>query len=157
MERPPVLHFPGRRGRAQKRRLKILLVEDNEADVWLFKEAFMALEIQHDLEVVYDGAQAIGRLEEDKTQNPPDLILLDLNMPKVDGFEVLTFVRQTPQLSVIPVIILSSSRDQRDVRRAHELGANSYLCKSTDDFADLVGDVNRYWLVRAEIPQPLLS
>ncbi len=157
MERPPVLHFQGLRGRPPKRRLKILLVEDNEADVWLFKEAFIALEIQHDLEIVHDGAQAIGRLKDDPPQDPPDLILLDLNMPKVDGFAVLTYVRETPRLRVIPVIILSSSRDARDIRRAHELGANSYVCKGTDDFSDLVGDFNRYWLVRAEIPQPLLS
>jgi CheY-like chemotaxis protein len=157
MESPPSLHFRGLRSRPPKRRLKILLVEDNHSDVWLFKEAFSALEIQHDLEVVEDGAQAIVRLEQHETQAPPDLILLDLNMPKVDGFQVLTFVRQTPRLCVIPVIIISSSRDQRDIRRAHELGANSYLCKSTSDFSDLVGDFNRYWLARAEIPQPLLS
>ena len=157
MESPPILHFRRLRGGPPRRRLKILLVEDNEADVWLFKEAFAALEIQHDLEVVEGGAEAIGRLEQHETEAPPDLILLDLNMPKVDGFEVLSFVRETPQLCVIPVIVLSSSRDQRDIRRAHELGANSYLCKTTDDFSDLVGDFNRYWLVRAEIPKPLLS
>jgi CheY-like chemotaxis protein len=157
MKSPPILHFRGLRGNPPRRRLKILLVEDNAADVWLFKEAFAALEIQHDLEVVEDGEQAIGRLEQDETEESPDLILLDLNLPKVDGFKVLSFVRQTPRLCVIPVIVLSSSRDQRDIRRAHELGANSYLCKTTDDFSDLVGDFNRYWLARAEIPKPLLS
>jgi CheY-like chemotaxis protein len=157
MESPPVLHFRRLRNRPPRRRLKILLVEDNASDVWLWKEAFTALEIPHDLEVAEDGAQAIGRLEEEGEHSPPDVILLDLNMPKVDGFQVLSFVRQTPRLCVIPVIILSSSRDARDVRRAHELGANSYLCKTTDDFSDLVGDFNRYWLVRAEIPQPLSS
>ncbi len=156
MESPRDLHFRGLRSHPPKRRLKILLVEDNAADVWLFKEAFTALEIQHDLEVVEDGAQAIGRLSEDRADQP-DLILLDLNMPKVDGFQVLSFVRETPRLCAIPVIILSSSRDEKDVRRAHELGANSYLCKTTDDFSDLVGDFNRFWLVRAELPQPLRS
>jgi CheY-like chemotaxis protein len=157
MEIPPVLHFRGLRSRPPQRRLKILLVEDNAADAWLIQEAFTALEIQHDLEVVEDGAQAIERLSEDEGQSRPDLILLDLNMPKADGFQVLSFVRATARLCVIPVIILSSSRDERDVRRAHELGANSYLCKTTDDFSDLVGDFNRYWLVRAEIPQPARS
>ena len=157
MESPSNLQFHNRRNRPPRRRLKILLVEDNEADVWLFKEAFTALEIEHDLEIAEDGAQAIDRLEEAETFGAPDLILLDLNMPKVDGFQVLSFVRATPRLCFIPVIILSSSRDQRDIRRAHELGANSYVCKSTDDFSDLVGDFNRYWLVRAELPQPLIS
>jgi chemotaxis family two-component system response regulator Rcp1 len=157
MEDPSNLHFHNRRNRPPRRRLKILLVEDNEADVWLFKEAFLALEIEHDLEIAEDGAQAIDRLEEAETFGFPDLILVDLNMPKVDGFQVLSFVRSTPRLCFIPVIVLSSSRDQRDVRRAHELGANSYVCKSTDDFSDLVGDFNRYWLVRAELPQPLIS
>jgi CheY-like chemotaxis protein len=157
MESPSNLQFHNRRNRPPRRRLKILLVEDNEADVWLFKEAFLALEIAHDLEIAEDGAQAIERLEEVETFGSPDLILVDLNMPKVDGFQVLSFIRSTPRLCFIPVIILSSSRDERDIRRAHELGANSYVCKSTDDFSDLVGDFNRYWLVRAELPQPLIS
>jgi CheY-like chemotaxis protein len=143
------------RHRPIARRLKILLVEDNEADVWLFKEAFKALEVIHDLETAKDGAEALLRLQ--KAGNPPDVILLDINMPRVDGFEVLTYIRSHPRLCVIPVIVLSSSRDERDVRRAHELGANSYLCKTTDDFSDLVGDFNRYWLKRAELPRAELT
>jgi CheY-like chemotaxis protein len=130
--------------------MKILLVEDNETDIWLFQEAFEALDIPHDLEIARDGEAALDRL---KKGAPPALILLDINMPKVDGFEVLAGVRQDPRLCLIPVIMLSSSRDQRDVRRAHELGANSYLCKSVQDFTDLVGDFDRYWLRRAELPR----
>jgi two-component system, chemotaxis family, response regulator Rcp1 len=157
MESQPALHFRVYRNPPARRRLKILLVEDSQADVWLFQEAFTALQIEHDLEIAPDGAQAIDQLKDGETLTPPDLILVDLNMPKVDGFQVLSFVRASPRLCVIPVIVLSSSRDPRDVRRAHELGANSYICKSTDDFVDLVGDFNRYWLARAEIPQPLVS
>lgn len=157
MESHPGLHFRDHRNQPARRRLKILLVEDNQADVWLFKEAFTALQIEHDLEIAEDGAQAIDLLENCVTLNRPDVILLDLNMPKVDGFQVLSFVRASPRLCSIPVIVLSTSRDQRDVRRAHELGANSYICKSVDDFVDLVGDFNRYWLARAELPQPLPS
>jgi len=130
--------------------MKILLIEDNHMDVWMFREAFESLQIQHELEVVSDGEQALERLAEDE---PPDVILLDINMPKIDGFQVLTTVRKDPRLCLIPVIMLSSSRDQRDVKRAHELGANSYLCKSTQNFADLVGDFDRYWLRRAELPK----
>lgn len=130
--------------------MKILLAEDNETDIWLFQAAFQALGIHHDLEVARDGERALVRLREGR---PPDLILLDINMPKLDGFEVLSAIREHPKLRLIPVIMLSSSRDQRDVRRAHELGANSYLCKATQDFTDLVGDFDRYWLRRAEIPR----
>ncbi|HUA83540.1 MAG TPA: response regulator [Bryobacteraceae bacterium] len=130
--------------------MKILLVEDNEVDVWLFQEAFRALGIRHDLEIARDGELALHRLRDGQ---PPDLVLLDINMPKIDGFEVLSAIRGHPTLCLIPVIMLSSSRDQRDVRRAHELGANSYLCKATQDFTDLVGDFDRYWLRRAELPR----
>jgi CheY-like chemotaxis protein len=133
-----------------RRRMKILLVEDNETDVWLFQEAFQALHIPHELEVVSDGERALDRL---RAGLPPDVILLDINMPKIDGFEVLSAIRGNAKLCLIPVVMLSSSRDQRDVRRAHELGANSYLCKSTPDFTDLVGDFDRYWLRRAELPR----
>ena len=135
------------------RRLKILLVEDSEADVWLFCEAFDALRIEHDLHVVRDGERAIELLTSpDRTEALPEIILLDINMPKIDGFTVLTTVRADPRLRAIPVIMLSSSRDQHDVRRAHELGANSYIYKSISDFSDLVGDFDRFWLRRAEIP-----
>jgi chemotaxis family two-component system response regulator Rcp1 len=130
--------------------MKILLVEDNETDIWLFQAAFQALGIHHELEVARDGERGLVRLREGR---PPDVILLDINMPKLDGFEVLSAIREHPRLRLIPVIMLSSSRDQRDVRRAHELGANSYLCKATQDFTDLVGDFDRYWLRRAELPR----
>lgn len=130
--------------------MKILLVEDNETDIWLFQAAFQALGSHHELEVVRDGERGMVRLREGR---PPDVILLDINMPKLDGFEVLSAIRQHPRLRLIPVIMLSSSRDQRDVRRAHELGANSYLCKATQDFTDLVGDFDRFWLRRAELPR----
>lgn len=130
--------------------MKILLVEDNETDLWLFQEAFQALSIEHELEIARDGERALHRLQDGE---PPDLILLDINMPKLDGFEVLSAIRAHPKLCLLPVIMLSSSRDPRDVRRAHELGANSYLCKATQDFTDLVGDFDRYWLRRAELPR----
>lgn len=130
--------------------MKILLVEDNDMDIWLFQEAFHALGVAHELEVARDGEQALTRI---RAGDPPDVILLDINMPRVDGFQVLSAIRRDSKYSLIPVIMLSSSRDQRDVRRAHELGANSYLCKSTNDFADLVGDFDRYWLRRAELPK----
>ncbi|SRR5579883_41708 len=133
-----------------RRRLKILLVEDNEADVWLFCEAFEALGIDHDLQVVRDGEMALEMLKAGDIV--PEIILLDINMPKVDGFMLLAAVRAEPKLRTVPIIMLSSSRDQRDIKKAHELGANSFLHKSMSNFSDLVGDFDRYWLKRAEIP-----
>ncbi len=136
-----------------RRRLKILLVEDNEADVWLFCEAFEALGIDHDLQVVRDGEAALDLLTgPNRTESLPEIILLDINMPKVDGFTVLTELRSDPKLRSIPIIMLSSSRAQSDVKKAHDLGANSFIHKSLSDFSDLVGDFDRYWLRRAELP-----
>ncbi len=136
--------------------MKILLVEDSETDVWLFCEAFEALHLDHEVQVVRDGEAALDLLTDpDRSDALPEIILLDINMPKIDGFAVLTTMRAHPKLRAIPVIMLSSSRDQEDVRRAHELGANSYLYKSISDFSDLVGDFDRYWLRRAEIPRPV--
>lgn len=145
-------HLSGSREAAEPRRVQILLVDDNDADVWLFREALDSLRIRHDLRVARDGEEALALLKQPAAALP-EIILLDISMPKVDGFAVLTSVRADPRLRAIPVIMLSSSRDQRDVLRAHELGANSYLCKATNDFADLVGDFDRYWLRRAELPR----
>jgi CheY-like chemotaxis protein len=136
-----------------RRRLKILLVEDNETYVWLFCQAFEALRIDHDLEVERDGEEALERLVGPGRVDPlPDIVLLDMNIPRVGGFQVLIAVRADPNLRSLPVIILSSSRAQKDVKRAYELGANSYIYKSFSDFSDLVGDFARYWLHRSEIP-----
>ena len=139
--------------RPDRGRLKILLVEDNESDVWLFCEAFEALGIEHDVKVARDGEAALKILKNAPVSDFfPELVLLDINLPKIDGFGVLSEMRANPHLKSIPVIVLSSSRDPNDVRRAHELGANSYLHKSVHDYADLIGDLDRYWLKRAELP-----
>lgn len=146
-------HLEHSRADRTRRRVKILLIEDNETDVWLFREAFEALRLDHEIQVAGDGEAALEILmDPDRSDALPEIILLDINIPKLDGFAVLTAMRADPNLRSIPVIMLSSSRDQRDVRRAHELGANSYLFKSVSDFSDLVGDFDRYWLRRAELP-----
>lgn len=133
--------------------MKILLVDDNRPDVRLFQESFRALRIPHELEVAYSGEEALQTLSSSEhIARLPDLILLDINMPKIDGFEVLTAIRQNPNLRTIPVIILSSSCEERDVHRAYDLGANCYLCKPMEEFVDLVGDLNRFWLMRARLP-----
>jgi CheY-like chemotaxis protein len=133
--------------------MKILLVDDSDADVYLFQEAFRGLQSVHELEVARDGEQALQHLH--AAAGPeylPAMILMDLNLPKVDGFEVLRAIREDPKLRAIPVIVLSSSSDERQVYRAYEMGANAYVVKPMNDFVDLVGDFERFWLRRAELP-----
>ena len=142
------LHRAGRPLRATTAG-KILLVDDNEADGWLLREAFQALEIEHSLQIVHDGDQALQVLGEEPH---PVLILLDINMPKMNGFDVLKEIRADPKLRLIPVVIFTSSHHKRDVERAYELGANAYVAKPSNNFIDVIGDVLKFWLRRAELP-----
>jgi CheY-like chemotaxis protein len=133
--------------------MKILLVDDSDADVYLFQEAFRGLQNVHELEVARDGEQALQHLHAAAgNKYLPALILLDLNLPKMDGFEVLRTIRADPKLRAIPVVVFSSSSDRRQVYRAYEMGANAYVAKPMNDFVDLVGDFERFWLQRAELP-----
>jgi CheY-like chemotaxis protein len=132
--------------------MKILLIDDSEADVYLFQEAFRGLQNVHELEIARDGEEALQHLHSRDAENLPALILLDINLPKVDGFEILRAIRADSKMRSVPVIVLSSSSDQRQVRQAYELGANAYLVKPLSDFVDLVGDFERFWLRRAELP-----
>ena len=133
--------------------MKILLIDDSDADVYLFQEAFRGLQSVHELEIARDGEAALQHLHAAaERQLLPALILLDLNLPKVDGFEVLRAIRADSKLRAIPVFVVSSSSDVRQVRQAYELGANAYMVKPLEDFVDLVGDFERFWLRRAELP-----
>jgi CheY-like chemotaxis protein len=133
--------------------MKILLVDDSDADVYLFQEAFRGLQSVHELEVARDGEQALRHLHAAAgLEHLPAVILLDLNLPKMDGFEVLRKIRADPKLCAIPVVVFSSSSDRRQVYRAYEMGANAYVVKPMNDFVDLVGDFERFWLQRAELP-----
>ena len=137
----------------RKKRMKILLVDDSETDLYLFQEAFRALHSIHELEVVRNGEEALQHLHAAAgKQAVPALIVLDLSLPKMDGFEVLRAIRADSKLRAIPVIVFSSSSNERQVYRAYELGANAYMVKPLDNFVDLVGDLERFWLRRAELP-----
>lgn len=151
MQRP---HQPRSRPGVQpsRQRVKILLVDDSDADVYLFEEAFRALQGVHEVEIARNGEEALQYLQAAAPNGLPALILLDLNLPKVDGFEVLRAIRSDAKLRAIPVIVLSSSSDRHQVRRAYEMGANAYIVKPLDDFGDLVGDFENFWLQRAELP-----
>src|SRR5437016_684237 len=116
----------------------ILLAEDEEEDVVLLKLGFAKARFLNPVQVVPDGAEAIAYLQgagkySNRSDFPlPNLLLLDLKMPRKNGFEVLEWLRQQPQLSALPVVVLTSSDDMRDVNRAYQLGANTFLVKPVD-------------------------
>ena len=132
----------------------ILLVEDNKMDVELTLDAFKEARFKNDIKVAHDGQQALdylfGREEyADRIQYPlPHLVLLDLKMPGVDGFEVLRQVKAAPILKRIPVIILTSSKEEGDRALTYDIGANSYLVKpvSFDGFLEIIKHIEGYWL-----------
>ena len=107
-------------------RLKILLIDDNESEAALVKEAFSALRLNHDLQILHDSDEALALLSKAERHRLPALILLDVQMPKRDGFEILAAIRTNPSLRAIPVIMLSSSDNAENVYRAYECGANAF-------------------------------
>lgn len=132
----------------------ILLVEDNPDDEQLTVRAFKKSNIANEVRVARDGAEALdcffapvtGTAE---TGELPELVLLDLKLPKVDGFEVLRRIRSDPRTQLVPVVILTSSDEQRDLVEGYGLGANSYIRKPVDfaQFAEAVRLLGMYWLV----------
>jgi chemotaxis family two-component system response regulator Rcp1 len=137
---------------------RVLLVEDSRGDVRLTQEAFREVDASIPIHVVYDGVEAMDFLQQegDHTAAPrPDLILLDLNLPKMDGREVLARIKGTPTLQTIPTIILTTSQDKADIEKSYHLHANCYLIKPVqfDDFELLVKSVNDFWLIKAQLPE----
>jgi CheY-like chemotaxis protein len=139
----------------------ILLVEDREDDILLVKKAFEKGWINNPLQIVRDGEEAIhylageGRYSNRDEYPLPDLILLDLKMPKVDGFEVVKWIRKQPGFGSIPVVVLTSSDAIRDVNRAYALGANSFLVKPLDfeNFIETAKMLRTYWLKTSKRPE----
>ena len=143
----------------------ILLVEDRDDDITILLRSFQKAGITNPIHVVKDGQQAIEYLSgvgpySNRDNHPlPDLLLLDLKMPKVDGFEVLHWIRTNPQLSTLRVIVLTSSDDIRDVNHAYRLGANSFLVKPTDptgfvELGNFIADNWFIWTGSPESPPP---
>ena len=135
------------------RAIRVLLVEDDLNDIVLTRRAFRKAELPEPIAIVEDGEQAVAYLGAtgefaDRRAHPlPDLVLLDLKLPRMTGLEVLAWLRQQPSLQRLPVVVLTSSREISDVNRAYELGANSYLSKpvTLDSLARIVSDLDRYW------------
>jgi two-component system response regulator len=143
-------------------KLEILLVEDNQDDMDLAIHSLRRENLANHIIAVRDGEEALdflfcrGAFAERSFEDPPKLVLLDLKLPKVDGMEVLKQVKSDPRTKSIPVIILTSSKEERDLVSGYNLGANSYIQKPVDfdQFRETVKSVGLYWLV---INQPAPS
>lgn len=132
----------------------ILLIEDNPDDIKLTQRSFDKCEFYEDscnLEVVKDGVEAVEYLN---TGIIPKFILLDLKLPRMDGFEVLKYIRSNERTKLIPVIVLTSSTEEQDVKRAYGFGANSYIPKPVDfkRFHEVTQEIGSYWLILNENP-----
>jgi two-component system, chemotaxis family, response regulator Rcp1 len=138
---------------AEGRPIEILLVEDNPGDVRLTIEALRDSKVRNNLQVASDGVQALERLRATGSARP-DLILLDLNLPKKDGREVLAEIKADPSLKTIPVVILTTSRAEQDVLRTYELQANCYITKPVDleQFITVVKSIEHFWLTIVTLP-----
>ena len=126
----------------------ILLVEDNPMDVDLTRRAFIRRKVNHPIEVARDGEEVLTFISGWGAQRPiPILILLDLKLPKVDGLEVLHYLKMHPRFQVIPVVVLSTSTEDRDIQVAYREGANSFIVKPVDfdQFMQIVEHIQIYW------------
>jgi chemotaxis family two-component system response regulator Rcp1 len=140
----------------------VLLVEDSPGDVRLTKEAFRDADPEIDLRVVVDGVEAMAYLRHEGVHVDaprPDFILLDLNLPKMDGREVLAHIKEDDNLKTIPTVILTTSDAEADIVTGYKLQANCYLSKPVqlEDFESLVKSINDFWLTRVRLPQQALA
>ena len=137
--------------------VEILLAEDNPGDVKLTKKALEQGQVLNNLHVVNDGVEAMAYLRQDngyEDAKRPDLLLLDLNMPRMDGREVLEAVKSDDSLRRIPVVVLTSSEAEEDIVQSYDLHANAYLTKPVDfdGFLDIVGRIEDFWLTVVKRP-----
>jgi two-component system response regulator len=140
----------------------ILLVEDNPSDIELTQRALAKSHILNQLVIAEDGQEALDylfghkKLAGEDISELPALILLDLKLPRLDGLEVLRQIRSHPHTSRLPVVILTTSKEERDIAQSYDLGANSYIHKPVDfiQFVDAVAHLGLYWLVINEPPLP---
>jgi two-component system, response regulator len=144
----------------ENKEIEILLVEDNKNDAELTMRALIKNNIANKIIHLKDGASALdflfgkGEFENRDTKNRPRLILLDLKMPKVDGLEVLEKIKANDLTKIIPVVMLTSSKEHPDVEKAYALGANSYIVKPVefDDFIKVIKELGLYWLLLNQNP-----
>ena len=138
--------------------IEVLLVEDSPGDVRLTQEAFRDANRDIRLHIAADGVEAMAYLRKTGSYSGaprPDLILLALNLPKMDGREVLAHIKEDEGLKTIPTVILTTSEAEADILRSYELQANAYLTKPVQlaDFESLIKSINDFWLTKAKLPQ----
>jgi len=137
--------------------VEVLLAEDNPGDVMLTKKALEQGKIANNLHVVTDGVEALQFLRQDgeyADEPRPDLVLLDLNMPRKDGQDVLEELQEEPDLRRIPVVVLTSSESEEDIAKSYELNANAYLTKPVDfdGFIEIVNRMENFWFKVVKLP-----
>jgi CheY-like chemotaxis protein len=138
--------------------IEVLLVEDSPGDVRLTKEAFKDAKVHINLHVASDGARAMAFLKregEHSNAPRPDLILLDLNLPRKDGREVLAEIKESPTLKSIPVVVLTTSSSEADILRSYQLHANCYITKPVglEGFLTVVKSIDSFWLSVVKLPR----
>lgn len=139
------------------RPIEILLVEDNPGDIILTKEAFAEAKIKNNIHIARDGEEALLYLNRHKGYEQavkPDLILLDLNLPKIDGREVLDNIKSDESLCHIPVVVLTSSESEQDILETYELHANSYVVKpiNLEQFVRVINAIENFWFTVVTLP-----
>jgi len=140
--------------------VEILLVEDNPNDVKLAMRAFKSHNLVNHVQVVRDGAEALefifctDRFAQRKIANRPKVVLLDLKLPLVDGIEVLRRIKGDPRTSALPVVVMTSSKEEPDVAECYRLGVNSYIVKPVDfdQFTEAVRQLECYWVLLNQLP-----
>jgi CheY-like chemotaxis protein len=141
--------------------VEILLVEDNPDDLEMTLRALRKAKLANSIQIVRDGAEALdylfaqGAFAGRRVENGPKVILLDLKLPKIDGLEVLRRVKADPRTRLIPVVVLTSSKEQPDVTECYRLGVNSYIVKPVnfERFAAAVSELGMYWLLLNQPPK----
>jgi two-component system response regulator len=139
----------------------VLLVEDNQQDAELTIRSLKKHKLANNVSVVEDGAEALdfvfcrGKFGQRDINHPPKVIFLDLKLPRVGGLEVLRAIKQDARTRSVPVVVVTSSREDPDVKAAYELGANSYVVKPVDfeSFTDAIGNLGLYWLLINQPPR----
>jgi CheY-like chemotaxis protein len=141
----------------EARQIEVLLVEDDPGDVLMTREAFEDHKVRNQLHVVNDGAEAMAFLRREGRHHDaprPDLVLLDLNLPRMDGREVLQAVKSDPELASIPVVVLTTSEAEEDVLRSYSLHANAYVTKPVDfeRFIQVVRQIDDFFVTVVRLP-----
>jgi CheY-like chemotaxis protein len=141
-----------------ERQIEVLLVEDDPGDVMMTREAFQDYKLHNQLHVVSDGAEAMEflRQEGEYAGRPrPDLVLLDLNLPRMDGRQVLEAIKSDPELASIPVVVLTTSENEDDVLRSYSLHANAYVTKPVDfaRFIEVIRQIDDFFVTVVRLPR----